>query len=269
MNILFFGDVVGKPGRNALTALVPELRSQYSADLVIANVENIAHGFGITPDTVGELRDAGVDLFTSGNHVWKNHKGVELLESNPDDVLCPVNFAEELPGNGFVTRTVDDVPVLVINLQGQVFFDEDIDSPFLAFDKIYEEFGQDAITIVDLHAEATGEKRIFGWHVDGRASLVVGTHTHIQTADEQILPQGTAYITDTGMVGAVDSSLGMNKELVAQKVVQRMDVSLEPPVEPEEVFATGVFVSIDNKTKQAMQIERFDHRTSISYTKVS
>jgi len=140
---------------------------------------------------------------------------------------------------------------------------EDVHSPFDTFDDIYREHCSDAITIVDLHAEATGEKRMFGWHVDGRASIVVGTHTHIQTSDEQIMPGGTAYITDLGMCGATDSSLGMDKELVKQKVIHGLNVSLEPPVDPREVVASGIAVTVDAESKKATSIERIDLKLAI------
>lgn len=263
MNILLFGDVVGRPGREALKHAVPKLKKKYKADFVIANGENAAHGFGITPDTIAEMEAAGVDAFTAGNHVWKNSKGVEMLVTNPKNIVCPANFPGEEPGRGFTKLEINGVEILLINLQGQVFIDDEVSSPFIAFDQIHKEHGADAITIVDFHAEATGEKRIMGWHIDGRASILVGTHTHVQTADEQILPQGTAYITDLGMSGAVDSSLGMDKHLVAQKVVQGIEISLEPPSDPIELMATGIFVQVDNKTKLAKKIERFDHRSRL------
>ncbi|MBI2410631.1 MAG: YmdB family metallophosphoesterase [Candidatus Kerfeldbacteria bacterium] len=262
MNILLFGDVVGKPGRIALKKAVPELRKKHGVDFVIANVENLAHGFGITPDTIQELRDAEVDFFTSGNHVWKNEKGAQLLQANPRNILRPANYPADRPGRGWSSVIVGGTALCIINLMGQVFMpdEKNITSPFTAFDELYAAHGKDAITIVDLHAEATGEKRAFGWYVDGRASVVVGTHTHVQTADEQILTQGTAYISDLGMTGATDSSLGMNKELVIKKVAQGLDISLEPPENPREVVASGVLVSINTTTKRAENICRIDQK---------
>lgn len=263
MNILLFGDVVGRPGRMALQRAVPVLRQQHHIDLVVANVENLAHGFGITPETIQELRDAGVDVFTSGNHIWKNAAGSAMLQHDPADVVRPANYMDPMPGRGWTEVDVRGTRVVVINLLGNVFMPDPVDSPFQVFDRFWYDHGEDAVVIVDLHAEATGEKRTFGWWVDGRAAVVVGTHTHVQTSDEQILAKGTAYITDLGMSGAVDSSLGMDKELVIQKVAKGMNISLEPPVNPHEVVASGVVVSIDASTRRATHIERVDWRTQV------
>lgn len=258
MNILYFGDVVGKPGREALKRVVPDMREQYSADLVIANIENAAHGFGISPEVVSELGACGVDLFSTGNHAWKNGEGVRLLETDPEQIVVPENYLDPLPGRGYTTRMVGDHTVVLLNLVGQVFMQGDIQSAFRTFDRVYQEVGKDAIVLVDFHAEATGEKRVMSWYVDGKAALLVGTHTHVPTADAQILPQGTAYITDLGMCGATVSSLGMNKELALKKVAEELDVSLEPPANPTEVIASGVFVTIDDGTGLATAIERID-----------
>lgn len=263
MNILLFGDVVGKPGRLALKHAVPELRKKHKVDFVIANVENLAHGFGITPETIEELRDMQVDFFTSGNHIWKNSKGVEMLHQLPNDIIRPANALNNQPGRDYALIEVGDTRLFIVNLLGQVFMPDEAESPFKYFDSLYAQYGKDVITIVDFHAEATGEKRAFGWYVDGRASIVVGTHTHIQTADEQILPQGTAYITDLGMSGATYSSLGMDKDLVIQKVAYGLDVSLEPPENPAEVVASGILVEVDTVSKKAVRIERIDQRISL------
>lgn len=264
MNILLFGDVVGKPGRAALKIAVPLLREKHHADLVIANVENLAHGFGVTPETLLELKECGVDVFTSGNHIWKNHKGVEFLKTNPENVLRPANYDAALPGRGFTTLEFAGTRVCIINLLGSVFMkDEVVASPFHVVDGIITKEGNGAIVIVDFHAEATGEKRAMSWHLDGRASVLVGTHTHVQTSDEQILPQGLGYITDLGMCGATDSSLGMDKMLVLQKNVEQLDVSLEPPIQPHEVVASGVMITVDVLTRRATHIERIDHRMTL------
>lgn len=269
MRIAFFGDVVGKPGRRALAAVVPQLRTEREVDLVLANVENSAHGFGITPGIIEELHDVGVDLFTGGNHTWKNKAGSRFLEAMPETVLRPANYVEELPGRGWTRFEKDGVPVLVVNLLGEVFMkNQEVESPFEWFDKIYEEHGKDAVVIVDLHAEATGEKRAFGWYVQDRAALVVGTHTHVPTCDTQILTDaaaagGTAYVTDLGMTGAVYSSLGMDVELVLKKVAQKIDVSLEPPIDPKQVVASGILATIDKNTRRALSIERIDQVVDI------
>lgn len=266
MNILFLGDVVGKPGRHALSAGLPALRQELKVDVVIANAENLAHGFGVTPDTIAELTAAGVDVCTSGNHVWKNEKGFKLLAENPQNIIRPANYTANLPGRGWTIFTVGATELLVINLLGKVFIEDEnnpVASPYAIFDQIYGQHGQNRIVIVDFHAEATGEKKALSWHADGRAALIGGTHTHILTADEQIMPKGTAYITDLGMVGAANSSLGMDKNLVLQKNVLGMDVSLEPPSEAREAVAQGVLATIDPTTKKATKITRIDQKIAI------
>lgn len=277
MRIAFFGDVVGKPGRRAITEFVPTFRAEREVDLVIVNVENSAHGYGITPQIIEELHDAGVDVFTGGNHTWKNKHGVEFLETDPETVVCPANYEMDLPGRGWTRIEVNGVPVVVLNLIGQVFMSgPEASSPADFFDKVYKE-NEDAVMIVDLHAEATGEKKAFGLYVKDRASLVVGTHTHIGTVDHQILraPEdapdmpGTAYVTDIGMSGATYSSLGMAADLAIDKVVNGVSVNLEPPENPPRVRAAGILVEIDDATKKAISIERIDQEMDITYTKVS
>lgn len=263
MKILFFGDLVGKPGRRALAEAIPALREKHSPDAIFANIENSAHGFGVTPEIIEELQKVGVDYFTSGNHIWKNSKGIRLLEQNPEFLVVPENYVEDLPGRPFTKVHIAGHDVLIINLIGSVFMAGDIRSPFDAFDKIVAEHGKGAIVIVDFHAEATGEKRAMSWYIDGRASLLVGTHTHIQTSDEQILPKGLGYITDLGMSGATESSLGMDKNLVIQKVAQGMELHLEPPIKPKKVVASGIVVTIDPTSRKAVFIERVDHRISL------
>ncbi len=258
MNILYFGDVVGKPGREALKLALPELRKEHTADLVLVNVENAAHGFGITPEVIDELTAAGVDLFSTGNHAWKNNLGVQLLEQEPINVVVPENYLEPLPGLGYTKIDVNGTSVLLMNLVGEVFMQGEIQSAFRTFDRIYEEHGREAVVLVDFHAEATGEKRVMGWYIDGRAALLVGTHTHVATADAQVLPEGTAYVTDLGMCGATVSSLGMDKELAVKKVAREMDLHLEPPIDPDEAQVNGVAVTIDEGTKRATAITRID-----------
>lgn len=268
MNILLFGDIVGRPGRSAVIQAIPELQKKYATDLIIANVENSAHGFGVTPKIIEELFDAGVDIFTSGNHVWKNAAGVSFLQANPDRILVPENYTDNRPGTGVFRFSHKNTDVCIINLVGEVFMKENdiIASPFETFDTLYKKHGADAITIVDFHAEATGEKRAFSWYVNGRAQVVVGTHTHVPTADAQIMDDGTAYITDIGMCGAYPSSLGMDKDLVQRKVALQESVSLAPPQHPEEVIARALFVEIDTQNRVARRVERIDHISSFSYT---
>lgn len=261
MRILFFGDIVGRPGRTGIKSLLPQLQEEFSPDLVIANVENMAHGYGITPETIVEMQDAGVHVFTLGNHAWKNAQGVQLLQGNPSSIARPANTpSQDIPGRSFVETEINGKRVVVLNLLGRVMMPDEATSPFDYFDAFYEEQSlEDAIVIVDLHAEATGEKRIFGWHVNGRASVVVGTHTHVPTADQQILPEGgTGYVTDLGMVGARNSSIGMEKSLVRKKVIEELPVNLEPPVDVEEVEVGSVLFDIDEATGNTTHIERID-----------
>ena len=268
ITILYFGDVVGKPGRQALQRMLPALRAEYTPDLVLANVENLAHGFGITKETINDLRTAGVDMFTSGNHVWDNSKGVELLTTIPNDILRPENYKPEMPGRGWVRTTVAGVPLLLINLMGEVFMNPGVTSPFEAFDRITRENSKGAITLVDFHAEATGEKRALVWYADGRASLIVGTHTHVQTADEEIMPNGTGYISDLGNCGATRSSIGMDKNLVVEKVAKRVELNLEPPQHPEGFMVNGILARINSTTKHCEEITRIDRREAVNYTEV-
>lgn len=265
MNLAMFGDVVGRPGRMAIARAIAHIRKTQTIDAVIANVENAAHGFGVTPEILDELRDAGVKIFTSGNHIWKNHKGKIYLTNNPIDVLRPVNYPEDFPGRGWTEMIINGTRFRFVNLIGRVFMHDEkiLASPYRTFDRIAKEWNDDAVTVVDFHAEATGEKRIMSWFLDGRATLLVGTHTHVQTADEQILPKGLGYISDLGMCGAVDSSLGMEKSLVYKKVIEENDISLEPPTHPKEVMAQGVCVTLDPIQRITTSINRIDLRFTL------
>lgn len=215
MKILVVGDVTGKPGRRILKALLPQLRRRYSAAVVIANGENAAGGMGITEETAGELFAAGVDLITGGNHTWRNRDAYALLDAHPR-ILRPANYPPGAPGRGAATMEADGMAVGVLNLQGRVFMGE-LDDPFRAADQgVAELRDRTAVIVVDFHAEATSEKIAMGWYLDGKVSAVVGTHTHVQTADERVLPGGTAYITDIGMTGPRDGVIGMDREVILE-----------------------------------------------------
>lgn len=220
MKILFFGDVNGKSGRAAVATILPQLRKEHKPDLVIANVENVAHGKGMTLHTVGALVEAGVDFFTGGNHSFDKPEGKKVFEKYSDRMIRPGNLPENLPGKGYQIIKVKDIPVLIINLNGQVFMENQFDlgeitSPFLKFNEILGKVGeQTKIRILDFHADATSEKRAIGFFADGRLSAVIGTHSHVQTADAQILPGGTGYLTDVGMVGSADSVIGVTTDSV-------------------------------------------------------
>ncbi len=215
MKILVIGDVTGKPGRRILKELLPSLRRRYGAQIVIANGENAAGGMGITEETAEDLFAAGVDVITGGNHTWRNRDAYALLDAHPH-ILRPANYPPGAPGRGAATVEADGTMVGVLNLQGRVFMGE-LDDPFRAADvHVAELRGRAAVIIVDFHAEATSEKIAMGWHLDGKVSAVAGTHTHVQTADERILPGGTAYITDVGMTGPRDGVIGMDREVILE-----------------------------------------------------
>lgn len=219
MKVLYFGDVVGRVGRVGVRKVLPQIVAEHQPDLIIANAENLAHGTGITPKTVQELVEAGVQVFTSGNHVWDKPIGEEILQDRQPVVIRPYNYGKRKSGVGYKEMTIAGKKILVINLQGQIWMKDEVDNPFKALDEILSSHAPknfDAI-LVDLHAEATSEKVAMGWHADGRVSLVVGSHTHVPTADARILPQGTAYITDIGMSGARNSVIGVKTEKVLNR----------------------------------------------------
>ncbi|MEI8063348.1 MAG: TIGR00282 family metallophosphoesterase [Verrucomicrobiota bacterium] len=254
MNILFVGDIVGKPGRQAVVALLPKLKRDYQLDCIVANGENAAHGAGITTATANELLAAGVDVITTGDHVW-DQKGFEQDIENLSQVVRPANIAPSAPGRGSVVINVGDkARVGVLNLLGRVFMPNN-DCPFRAAKaELAKLRRQTSIIIVDLHAEATSEKMAMGRYLDGQVSLVVGTHTHVQTADEQVLPKGTAYLSDAGMCGPHDSVLGRDVNAVINRFVSGMPQRLE--VATDKIELCGVVVEVDEVTGLARKIER-------------
>ncbi|HUM05039.1 MAG TPA: TIGR00282 family metallophosphoesterase [Terriglobales bacterium] len=259
MNILFIGDIFGRPGRTIVKERLPELVKKYSINLVIANSENAAAGFGITPQLAEELFELGIDVMTTGNHVWDKREIIEyfqMADSNPHSparrVLRPANFSAGLPGWGLYEGQKNGTPYAVINLQGRVFMGQS-DDPFRFADRILEKVKAKVI-FVDFHAEATSEKNAFGWYLDGRVTAVVGTHTHIPTADETVLPGGTAYITDVGMTGPYESVIGVKKELVIDKFLSGMPARFEPA--SGDVRLCAVVVECDNNSGRATRMER-------------
>ena len=259
MNILFIGDIFGRPGRNIVKDRLPELVKRHSVDLVIANGENSAAGFGITPPLADELFDLGIDVMTTGNHVWDKREIIEyfqMADGNPHSparrLLRPANFPASMPGWGVYEGQKNGVSYAVINLQGRVFMASS-DDPFRFIDKLLEKIKAKVI-FVDFHAEATSEKVAFGWYLDGRVTAIVGTHTHIPTADEIVLPKGTAYITDVGMTGPYDSVIGVRKELVIDKFVGGMPARFEAAT--GDVRLCAVVVECDGKTGRATRMER-------------
>lgn len=258
MKVLFFGDIVGKLGRQALIQELPALKRDLEPDLIIANVENLAHGKGVTIDTLNEIKEVGVQVFTSGNHIFRKGGHEEILDSNMYKIIRPANYPPGVPGKGFVTLEVNGSRVLVINLMGRVFFKEDLDDPFRKLDEIIADAAKDAnIVLVDWHAEATSEKVALGWHADGRVSAVLGTHTHVLTADARILPQGTGCITDVGMTGARDGILGVAKEGPLYTFTTQLITKFEIP-ETGAAQINSVYLEIDDNTGRTTRIERRD-----------
>jgi len=254
LNLLFIGDIVGKPGRMAVRACLADLVARHHVDFTIANGENTAGGLGITPAVAEELLEAGVDVLTTGNHVWRRRDFVEFAQNEPR-VLRPANFPVGAPGRGAdVYVTPHSGAVGVLNLVGRVFM-EPLDCPFRTADREIESLhGKTNVIVVDMHAEATSEKVAMGWHLDGRVSAVIGTHTHVQTADERILEKGTAYITDAGMTGPRDSIIGMSREAVIARFVTGMPTRFDVAGGP--VTLNAVVTSINTETGRAHSIAR-------------
>lgn len=264
MKILFFGDIVGKIGRKAIVKILPELKKEFEPDLVIANVENLAHGTGITKKTLCEIGNVGVDFFTSGNHVFKKPEANEILSDSTSNLIRPANYIADLPGQGYKIIEVGSRSILIINLLGRVFIPEELSCPFKKLDEILAEVKVDNLAgiIVDFHAEATSEKVAFGWYADGRVSAVLGTHTHVPTSDPKILPAGTAYITDIGMVGAVDSVIGNTKEPIIKSFLNDTNHVMEIP-ESGQVDVNAVILAIDSNTKKALELFRVDRKVQV------
>ncbi len=255
IRILFIGDVVGAPGRAMLQKHIARLREQYRIDATIVNGENSADGRGITPKIMDFFKHLKVDVVTSGNHIWDKKDIIPYLNSH-DDLLRPANFPAECPGVGVKTFQLHDQTIAVINIQGRVFMKEHLSCPFRAADSILTYLRDKTKTIfVDFHAETTAEKACFAYFLDGRVSAVVGTHTHVQTSDERILPKGTAFITDAGMVGALNSSLGMNKEIIIQQMITQMPVRFMVETHGP-IMLNGVCIEIDTNTGKAVKIDR-------------
>jgi metallophosphoesterase (TIGR00282 family) len=259
VRILFIGDIFGRPGRTIVKDRLPGLVKQYAADLIIANGENSAAGFGITPQLAEDLFELGIDVITTGNHIWDKREIIDYFQSAdgnqhspPRRVLRPANYPSGMPGWGMYEGHKAGIAYAVINLQGRVFMAAN-DDPFRAADELLKTIKAKVI-FVDIHAEATSEKISMGWYLDGRVTAVVGTHTHIPTADERVLPGGTAYITDVGMSGPFDSVIGVQKELVVGKFLNNMPVRFEPAT--GDVRLCAVVVDCDETTGRARTIER-------------
>jgi 2',3'-cyclic-nucleotide 2'-phosphodiesterase len=257
IRLLFVGDVMGSAGRKALKAHLHGIVDRERVDLVVVNIENVAGGFGITAKVLQELETLPVHVWTTGNHVWDKKEGVPLLDAHPT-LLRPANYPEGNPGRGWcVEETAGGVPVAVVNLQGQALMPP-IDNPFRVADRVLEEISEAhpdvRVILVDMHAEATSEKQAMGWYLDGRVTAVLGTHTHVPTADERLLPQGTALQTDVGMTGPYESIIGMNPV----KVLERFLYNTPRPFEPAKrgLQLRGALVDADETTGRAVDIRR-------------
>ena len=255
MKTLMIGDCVGRAGRKILTQKLAELRREMELDLIVLNVENAAGGFSITASVAQELFAAGVDVMTSGNHIFDKKEALEIIKHEPR-LLRPVNYVPTLPGSGIWTGAVKGIPVAVINVQGRVFMPPS-DDPFRAMDAALAALdSQYKIILVDIHAETTAEKIAMGRYLDGRVSAVVGTHTHVQTADEQILLKGTAYITDLGMTGPHDGVIGMQSALVLERFLSGLNVRFE--VSEGDIQLNGLMVEVNDETGHAISVQRLN-----------
>ncbi|MDD2730633.1 MAG: TIGR00282 family metallophosphoesterase [Candidatus Portnoybacteria bacterium] len=264
MKILFFGDIVGQPGRQAMKKILPELKEEFQPDLTIANGENMAAGLGFSQKTLEEIMEAGVDWLTNGDHAFDVKEAAGLLADKKWPILRPLNWPGDAPGRGWEIIRVGARRILLVVLAGRVFMRQNFNDPFFQIKELLEDYslkggkqGDEAVDaiLIDFHAEATSEKGAMAWFLDGRVSAVLGTHTHVPTADEKIMPQGTAFISDLGMVGPRDSVLGIEPDIIVKRLLtQRLikkEVAKNSPVE-----INGVFLDIDDQTGLAKKIQR-------------
>ncbi|OGK82473.1 MAG: metallophosphoesterase [Candidatus Rokubacteria bacterium RBG_16_73_20] len=253
MNILMVGDIFGEPGRTALARLLPGLRQQHAIDFCVVNVENAAAGFGVTPAIARQVLAEGADVLTSGNHIWDKREIVEYI-ARENLLLRPANYPVGTPGVGHISVKCGPHKVAVLNLMGRVFM-LPIDCPFRKADEIVPELRRETpIVLVDMHAEATSESQAMGWYLDGRVSAVIGTHRHVQTADERVLPGGTAYITDVGMTGPTEGVIGVDRDVILQRFLQQMPARFEPAKGPAALH--GAVIAVDPDSGRALDIRR-------------
>ncbi len=259
VSVLMLGDIVGSSGRAAVAKWLPDIKRSERVDLVIANGENAAHGFGITPKILQEIFRMGIDVVTGGNHSWDKKETIPLFTEFPTRLLRPHNYPQVNPGRGWsIVPGPFGMKIGIINLMGRVFMDP-VDCPFQVFERIIEEIRREtSCIVVDFHAETTSEKAAFAWFVDGRVSAVVGTHTHVQTADERILPRGTGLLTDLGMNGPIDSVIGMKTEIILDRFVKKVHDKMEVADGPG-IFQ-GALVKIDSETGRCLEIQRLQRR---------
>lgn len=255
MKLLLIGDVVGKPGRSALLDRLQDIKEQHAIDFTVMNAENVAGGFSITAAIADLLFSSGVDVMTSGNHIFDKHEVIEYIKKQPR-LLRPANYPPDTPGNGMWVGEVRGVRIAVINLLGRVFM-QPADDPFrIVLESLATLSPEIKVRIVDMHAEATSEKSAMGWHLDGKVSVVYGTHTHVQTADERLLHEGTAYITDLGMTGSYGGVIGMKKGDIIHRFTS--PIHRKPDHSKSEVRICGAVVDVDEETGRARSIERLN-----------
>lgn len=257
MNILFIGDIIGRPGRSAIKEILPDLKKELEIDLVIANGENLAAGIGMTLDTYEEMKDAGINYFTSGNHIWNKRDFTPFLDDKKIKVLRPANYPEGAQGRGWSDIETAGKKVRLINLQGRVFMRDLIDCPFRTADNLSAIGHKPDIVIIDFHAEATSEKNSLAYYLDGKATAVIGTHTHVQTSDARILPKGTAYITDAGMVGPINSSIGDDLKHSIHSMLTGMPFVIEPATGPKIFNSVLIEINSKNKVESIETVNRF------------
>ncbi|RJQ34002.1 YmdB family metallophosphoesterase [Candidatus Parcubacteria bacterium] len=255
--IIFIGDISGVLGRQGVRQIIPEFKKKYSPDIFVGNIENLAHNKGVTLKTLAEVAEAGIEMFTGGNHIWKKYDIPTLAKETDYQISCPINDYRTPQKYRYQTREINGTKLIVINLAGRTFIsfeDEPLSNPFLEIDKLLEELPKNANIIIDMHAESTSDKRAMGFYLDGRVSAVFGTHTHVPTADAQILAHGTGYITDVGMTGAHDSVLGIKKEIIIEKFVSEGKIIHDLP-RTGQIEINALLLEIDNKTHKTTHIE--------------
>ncbi len=257
--ILFIGDVIGKPGRQALREVLPQWKQEYKPDAVIVNVENLAHGKGVTINTLTNIEDLGIDCYTSGNHVFDKKEQSTAAFEKYNSLIRPANYPNGLPGHGYYRFSKSDQQYLIINLNAQVFFEKQFDgqinSPFMAIDDILTQQAQKGdIILIDFHSEASSEKQAFGYYCDGRVTAVMGTHTHVPTADAKLLPKGTAYIGDVGMTGPINSVIGVKIENSLNIFLGKGKFKMEPE-EEGPIMVNGVLIEVGEQGK-AVKIDK-------------
>lgn len=256
--VMALGDIIGDAGRKILQERLLHLQRKYTPDLIVANGENAAHGFGITKKIVDEFLNWGIDVITSGNHIWQRKEIFDFIDNYPQ-LIRPLNYPPGTPGKGIYQIEKQDITIVVVNIMGRIYM-EPIDCPFRAMDEFLEQYkGQDVLILVDFHAEATSEKQLMGWHLNGRVHALWGTHTHIPTADEKILPKKTAYISDIGMCGATYSVIGMNVSESVRRVIHHLPVRFSPATDGD-IELQGILIDFDKRNKQPLFIQRIVER---------